>query len=88
MSLQHINNPIILVGPVVAKGATKFSVKGHDVPDSVAFVHISFIAGKCYARCMDGFCSAQIQNKKKYPKYKPLQMLHNCAVTCRLYVTI
>ena len=72
-SLQHMNDPIILVGPVIAKGTTKFSVKGQNVSDSVAFLHITFNSGKCYARCMDGFCSAQMQNKKKIPKVQTLQ---------------
>ncbi|MCG8621712.1 MAG: hypothetical protein MJE68_06895 [Proteobacteria bacterium] len=65
-SLQYINDRIQLAGNVIDKGTTKFSVKGED--GTLSFVHISFIGGKCYAKCMGGVCSAELNGKKKLPR--------------------
>ena len=65
-SLQFMNSPIQLTGNVIQRGTTKFSVKGED--DSVEFVHITFQQGKCYAKCLGGICSVELQAKKKLPR--------------------
>ena len=43
-SLQHMNQPIQLLGNVIDRGTTKFSVKE---TNSYLIVHISFYLGKC-----------------------------------------
>ena len=73
-SLQYINTNIQLLGSVLPKGTTKFSVKGEG---SIALVHFSFPQGKCYAKCMDGMCAAKLRNKKKIPKSVALQKNSN-----------
>ena len=69
-SLQHMNSPIQLAGSVIERGTTKFSVKGDD--ETLSFVHISFQQGKCYAKCMGGICSIELQGKKKLPRLHPI----------------
>ena len=64
-SLQFMNSTIQLIGNVIERGTTKFSVKGED--DTVEFVHITFQQGKCYAKCLGGMCSVELQAKKKLP---------------------
>ena len=65
-SLQYINDPVQLVGSVLPRGTTRFSVKGED--DTCAFIFITFYQNKCYAKCTNGICGAQMQNRKKLPK--------------------
>ena len=74
-SLQFMNMPIQLTGNVIEKGTTKFSVKGED--DTVEFVHISFLQGKCYAKCLGGICSVELQAKKKLPRLHPITATPN-----------
>lgn len=66
LSLQYINDPMQLVGSVLPHATTKFSVKDDD--GSTSLVHITFPQNKCYARCMNGMCAANLRNKKKIPK--------------------
>ena len=65
-SLQYMNDAIQLSGSVIEKGTTKFSVKGDD--STLTFVHITFQQNKCYAKCMGGICSVELQAKKKLPR--------------------
>ena len=74
-SLQFINSPIQLTGNVIERGTTKFSVKGED--DSVEFVHITFQQGKCYAKCLGGICSVELQARKKLPRLHPITSTPN-----------
>jgi len=62
-----MNDPIQLTGSVIHTGTTRFSVKGED--GSHSFVHITFTHGKCHARCTKGLCAAQLQAKKKIPRF-------------------
>ena len=64
-SLQYINDPIQLVGSVLPSLTTKFSVKGEE---DTSTVHVSFPSGRCYAKCMNGSCAANLRNKKKITK--------------------
>ena len=70
-SLQFMNDPVQLVGSVLQRGTTRFSVKGED--DSCAFVFITFYQDRCYAKCTNGICGAQMQNRKKLPKTASLK---------------
>ena len=74
-SLQFMNTPIQLTGNVLERGTTKFSVKGED--DTVEFVHITFQQGKCYAKCLGGICSVELQAKKKLPWLHPITATPN-----------
>ena len=64
-SLQHMNQPIQLMGNVIDRGTTKFSVKG---TNSYSIVHISFYLGKCMSTCLDGVCTSLFKRHKKIPK--------------------
>ena len=64
-SLQYMNQPIQLLGNVIDRGTTKFSVKGMD---SYSIVHISFCVGKCMTTCQDGICSTLHKTHKKIPQ--------------------
>ena len=68
--LQYMNDPVQLSGSVLEKGTTKFFVKGND--SSISFVHITFQQNKCYAKCMGGMCSVELQGKKKLPRLHPI----------------
>ena len=70
-----MNTPIQLTGNVLERGTTKFSVKGED--DTVEFVHITFQQGKCYAKCLGGICSVELQAKKKLPRLYPITATPN-----------
>ena len=64
-SLQHMNQPIQLLGNVIDRGTTKFSIKG---TNSYSIVHISFYLGKCMSTCLDGVCASLFKRCKKIPK--------------------
>ena len=64
-SLQYMNQPIQLLGNVIKRGTTKFSVKGKDL---YSIVHISFYLGKCMTTCLDGICATLYKTHKKVPK--------------------
>ena len=64
-SLQYMNQPIQLLGNVIERGATKFSVKGMDF---YSIVHISFYLGKCMTKCLDGICASLYKTHKKVPE--------------------
>ena len=64
-SLQHMNQPIQLLGSVIDRGTTKFSVKG---TNSYSIVHISFYLGKCMSTCLDGVCALLFKSHKKIAK--------------------
>ena len=74
-SLQYMNDPIQLTGSVLIGGTTKFSIKSQD--NLCAFVNITFNNNKCFAKCTNGICSAQMQNQKKIPKTASLQNVTN-----------
>ena len=74
-SLQYMNHPIQLTGSVLIGGTTKFSIKSQD--NLFAFVNITFNNNKCFAKCTNGICSAQMQNQKKIPKTASLQNVTN-----------
>ena len=74
-SLQYMNDPIQLAGSVLIGGTTKFSIKSQD--NLCAFVNITFNNNKCFAKCTNGICSAQMQNRKKIPKTASLQNVTN-----------
>lgn len=75
-SLQHMNDPIQLLGSVLPQGTTKFSVKG-DEHGSYATVHFNFVQRKCYAKCTEGMCAAKLQNKKNLAKSISLKEKRN-----------
>ena len=64
-TLQFIEDPVHLLGSVFPKATTKFSVAGSDCYSTI---NISFPNGKCYAKCLNGMCAANLRNKKKIPK--------------------
>ena len=64
-SLQYMNYPVHLLGNVLSHATTKFSVQGDSKYSVVTF---SFHQGKCFTKCTDGICSAQMLNRKKIPK--------------------
>ena len=64
-SLQHMNQPIQLLGNVIYRGMTKFSVKG---TNSYSIVYISFYLGKCMSTCLDRVCASLFKRHKKIPK--------------------
>ena len=72
-SLQYMNDPIQLTGSVLIGGTTKFSIKSQD--NLCAFVNITFNNNKCFAKCTNGICSAQMQNRKKFQKQHRFRML-------------
>ena len=76
-SLPGVNDPVLLLGDVMSHGSTKFSIQGDT---DFAIVSISFRLGMCFARCLNGVCSAQARNKKRVPKVIPLdQQHHHCS---------
>ena len=64
-SLQYMNYPVHLLGNVLTHATTKFSVQGDSTYSVVTF---SFHQGKCFAKCTDGICCAQMLNRKKILK--------------------
>ena len=64
-SLQHMNQPIQLLGNVIDRGTTNFCVKGKN---SYSILDISFYLGKCMSTCLDGVCSSLFKIHKKIPK--------------------
>ena len=64
-SLQYMNNPVQLLGGVYETSTTKFSVKGRD---NYSVIHLSFLHGKCYVKCMEALCAVKMQNRKKLAK--------------------
>ena len=63
-SLQHMNDPVQLVGNVIQGGTTQFSAKGKE---SLAIVHITFYQGNAQILlCTDGHCAINFKNRKKY----------------------
>ena len=68
-SLDALNDEVVLLGNIVLQGATKFSIRGED---DFSVVSITFRQNICFARCLNGICSAQLGNKKKIPKVTSL----------------
>ena len=64
-SLQHMNQPIKLLGNVIGRSTTKFSVKGTNL---YPIVHISFYRGKYMSTCLDGVCASLFKRHKKISK--------------------
>lgn len=69
-SLQDMDKPVFLIGEVMPRGTTKFSVQGDA---TYAILNLTFSHGKCNVRCSDGLCQAQMISKKRIPK-NPLMM--------------
>ena len=66
-----------LLGNVLSKASTKFSVKGEG---SYAIISITFPHNKCYAKCHNGTCKARMQNRKKIPKqFRISSATHLCS---------
>lgn len=79
------DNPLVLLGAASMSGASKFSVKGTD--STFSLVHITFRNG-CNAMCMNGFCRASIQNKKKIPKVLPMSKADLCPHLSTVYANV
>ena len=64
-SFAVMDKEVLVVGDVLPHGTTKFSVKGGD---SFGFVHLTLRGTSFWAKCMEGICSAQAQNKSKHAR--------------------
>ena len=60
-----MNYQVHLLGNVLSHATTKFSIQGDSTYSVVTF---SFHQGKCFTKCTDGICCAQMLNRKKIPK--------------------
>ena len=78
-SFQYMNDEVQLLGSVLAKGSTKFSVKGES-EGTYGIISITFPHNKCYAKCHNGTCKARMQNRKKIPKqFRVSSATHLCS---------
>ena len=73
-SLQYMNMPIQLLGNVLPNGTTKFSVKGIE---SYSIVNFSIYQNKMFVKCMDGLCTVQLANLKKFAKTLSIQVAND-----------
>lgn len=64
---SSMTEPVVLLGSVLPKSSTKFSVAGNKGGD-YAIVHVSFTGTTCWVNCQNGLCDPFHQNKKKIPK--------------------
>ena len=71
-TMHQMNVPLILAGDVLPTGTTKFLVKGSD---NCSIMHVTFYQSKCFIKCLNGLCAAQLTNKKKFAKSISLQQL-------------
>ena len=71
-TMHQMNVPLLLTGDVLPTGTTKFSVKGSD---NCSILHVTFYQSKCFIKCLNGLCAAQLTNKKKFAKSISLQQL-------------
>ena len=76
-TMHQMNVPLLLAGDILATGTTKFSVKGSD---NCSILHVTFYLSKCFIKCLNGLCVAQLTNKKKFAKSISL---HNCSLVTR-----
>ena len=60
-SLHQMNVPLFLAGDVVPTGTTKFSIKERD---NCSILYVTFYQNKCFIKCLNGLCAAQLTNKK------------------------
>ena len=67
-SLQHINDPVQLVGSVIDQGTMRFSCQGKE---SYSLIHLSFYNKACQVKCMDGICAANFKNRKNITRRDP-----------------
>ena len=58
---HQLNVPLLLAGDFVPTGTTKFSIKGRD---NYSILHVTFYQNKCFIKCLNGLCAAQLTNKK------------------------
>ena len=65
LSIQFMNDPVLLLGDVLCTGTTKYSVKGDDY---FSLVTVNFAGSICYIKCHSGFCAAANMNKKRMPR--------------------
>ena len=70
-----MNQPIQLLGNVIDRGMTKFSVKG---TNSYSIVHISFYLGKYMSTCLDRVCASLFKRHKKIPKRISISKRSKC----------
>ena len=76
-SLQHMNDPVQLVGNVIQSGTTRFLAKGKE---SLAIVHITFYQGNAQILCTDGHCAINFKNRKNITQRDPDQAsTHVCS---------
>ena len=76
-SFQYMNDEVQLLGNVLSKGSTKFSVKGEG---NYSIISTTFPHKKCYAKCHNGRCKARMQNRKKIPKqFRVSSATHLCS---------
>ena len=59
-TMHQINVPLLLAGDVLPTGTTKFLVKGSD---NCSILHVTFYQSKCFIKCLNGLCAAQLTNK-------------------------
>ena len=71
-TMYQMNVPLLLAGHVVPTGTTKFSIKGMD---KCSILHVTFYQNKCFIKCLNGLCVAQLTNKKKFAKSISLEEL-------------
>ena len=71
-TMHQMNVPLLLAGNVLPTGTTKFSVKGSE---NCSILHVTFYQSKCFIKCLNGLCAAQLTNKKKFAKSISLQQL-------------
>ena len=70
-----MNMPIKLLGNVLPNGTTKFSVKGIE---SYSIVNFSIYQNKMFVNvCMDGLCTVQLANKKKFAKTLSIEVAND-----------
>ena len=71
-TMHNMNVPLLLAGDVLPTGTTKFSVRGSD---NCSILYVTFYQSKCFIKCLNGLCAAQLTNKKKFAKSISLQQL-------------
>ena len=83
-SLQHMNDPVQLVGNVISGETTRFSGKGKE---GLSIVHISFYQGNVQILCTDGHCAINFKNKKNITRRDPdHQYTHVCSHLHNMFI--
>ena len=67
-SLQHMNDPVQLVGSVTDQGTMRFSYQGKE---PYSLIHLSFYNKVCQVKCMEGICTVNFKNRKNITRRDP-----------------